>query len=163
MAKWLLPCYGRELIALTRFELLVSLASRIIQNGQLCIINALQEKQLGSAEANVLMFLYANGDGVKQDDIVTGVAVSKPAISRTVMSLEKKRYVIRKQSQIDKRAYLVYMTDKARREETFIQKQYADLVTAAAAGIPEEKVDEFIEIFKQVADNLDNHRKATLK
>jgi hypothetical protein len=55
------------------------------------------------------------------------------------------------------------MTDKARREETFIQKQYADLVTAAAAGIPEEKVDEFIEIFKQVADNLDNHRKATLK
>jgi DNA-binding MarR family transcriptional regulator len=69
------------------------------------------------------MFLYANGDGVKQDDIVTGVAVSKPAISRTVMSLEKKRYLIRKQSQIDKRAYLVYMTDKARREETFIQKQ----------------------------------------
>lgn len=98
---------------MTRFELLVSLASRIIQNGQLCIINALQEKQLGSAEANVLMFLYANGDGVKQDDIVTGVAVSKPAISRTVMSLEKKRYLIRKQSQIDKRAYLVYMTDKA--------------------------------------------------
>lgn len=148
---------------MTRFELLVSLASRIIQNGQLCIVNALQEKQLGSAEANVLMFLYANGDGVKQDDIVSGVAVSKPAISRTVMSLEKKGYVTRKHSRVDKRAYLVYLTDKARREESFIQKQYADLVTAAATGIPEEKVEEFIEIFKKVADNLDNHRKTTIK
>lgn len=148
---------------MTKFELLVSLAGRIIQNGQLCIINALQEKQLGSAEANVLMFLYANGDGVKQDDIVSGVAVSKPAISRTVMSLEKKGYVTRKHSHVDKRAYLVYLTDKARQEETFIQKQYANLVTAAATGIPEEKVEEFIEIFKQVADNMDNHRKTTLK
>ena len=109
------------------------------------------------------MFLYTNGDGVKQDDIVSGVAVSKPAISRTVMSLEKKGYVTRKHSRVDKRAYLVYLTDKARREESFIQKQYADLVTAAATGIPEEKVEEFIEIFKQVADNLDNHRKTTIK
>ena len=102
------------------------------------------------------MFLYTNGDGVKQDDIVSGVAVSKPAISRTVVSIEKKGYV-------NKRAYLVYMTDKARQGETFIRQQYADLVTATATGIPEEKVVEFIEIFKQVADNLDNHRKATLK
>ncbi|HBG22420.1 MAG: MarR family transcriptional regulator [Syntrophaceticus sp.] len=118
---------------------------------------------MGSAEANVLMFLYTNGDGVKQDDIVSGVAVSKPAISRTVVSIEKKGYVTRKHSHNNKRAYLVYMTDKARQGETFIRQQYADLVTATATGIPEEKVVEFIEIFKQVADNLDNHRKATLK
>lgn len=145
---------------MTRFQLLVSLASRIIQAGQLCVINALREKNLGSAEANVLMFLYTNGDGVKQDDIVSGVDVSKPAISRTVTSLVKKGYITRKHSPTDKRAYLVYLTEKARREEEFIQKQYADLVTVAAAGIPEDKVEEFIEIFHQVADNLDNYRKS---
>lgn len=148
---------------MTRFQLLVSLAGRIIQAGQLCVISALREKKLGSAEANVLMFLYTNGDGVKQDDIVSGVAVSKPAISRTVISLEKKGYVTREHSTADKRVYLVYLTEKARREEGFIQKQYADLVTVAAAGIPEDKVEEFIEIFHQVADNLDNYRKAMLK
>lgn len=148
---------------MTRFELLVSLAGRIIQSGQLCIIDVLQEKKLGSAEANVLMFLYANGDGVIQDDLVSGIAVSKPAISRTVISLERKGYITRKHSHTDKRAYLVYLTAKARREEDFIRQQYADLITVAATGIPVEKVEEFIEIFKQVADNLDNHRKATVK
>ncbi len=145
---------------MTRFQLLVNLAGRIIQAGQLCVISTLHEKQLGSAEANVLMFLFTNGDGVKQEEIVAGVAVSKPAISRTVMSLEKKGYVTREHSTKDKRAYLVHLTAKAQREEDFIQKQYADLVDVAAAGIPEEKVEEFIEIFKQVADNLDNYRKS---
>lgn len=148
---------------MTKFQLLVSLSSRIIQAGQLCVIHALREKQLGSAEANVLMFLYTNGDGVKQDDIVSGVYVSKPAISRTVISLEKKGYVTRKHNPADKRAYLVHLTEKARSEEEHIQKQYADLVTVAATGIPEEKVGEFIEIFRKVADNLDDHRKALLE
>ncbi len=147
---------------MTKFQLLINLASRIIQSGQLCIISALREKQLGSAEANVLMFLYTNGEGVKQDDIVTGVAVSKPAISRTIVSLETKGYIFRKQCTEDKRAYLVYLTEKARREEECIQKQYTELVKVAAAGIPEEKVEEFIEIFKQVAENLDKHRRASL-
>lgn len=150
-------------VALTRFQLLVSISSRIIQAGQLCVTNALREKNLGSAEANVLMFLYSNGDGVKQDDIVSGVDVSKPAISRTVTSLVKKGYITRKHSPTDKRAYLVYLTEKARREEEHIQKQYADLVIAAAAGIPEDKIEEFIEIFRQVADNLEEHRKAILE
>lgn len=109
------------------------------------------------------MFLYSNGDGVKQDDIVSGVDVSKPAISRTVTSLVKKGYITRKHSPTDKRAYLVYLTEKARREEEHIQKQYADLVIAAAAGIPEDKIEEFIEIFRQVADNLEEHRKAILE
>lgn len=148
---------------MTRFQLLVSLSSRIIQAGQLCIINALREKQLGSAEANVLMFLYTNGDGVKQDDIVYGVDVSKPAISRTVMSLEKKGYVTRKHNPADKRAYLVYLTEKARSEKDYIEKQYADLVTVAAIGIPEEKVEGFIDIFRKVADNLEDHKKSMLE
>ena len=108
------------------------------------------------------MFLYTNGEGVKQEDIVAGVAVSKPAISRTIMSLENKGYIVRKPNTLDKRSHLVYLTEKARRVEEFIQKQYEDLVRVAAIGIPDDKIEEFIEIFQKVAENLDNHRKALL-
>jgi MarR family transcriptional regulator for hemolysin len=149
-------------VGLTRFQLLFNLASRIIQAGQLRLIKALREKQLGSAEANVLMFLYTYGEGIKQDDIVTGVAVSKPAVSRTIMSLEKKGYIIRKPNTLDKRAHLVYLTEKARREEEYIQKQYEELVRVAAVGIPDDKIEEFIDIFQKVAENLDNHRRSLL-
>ncbi|HHY39723.1 MAG TPA: MarR family transcriptional regulator [Syntrophaceticus sp.] len=145
---------------MTRFQLLVNLASRIIHSGQLYLLKALREKQLGSAEANVLMFLYTYGEGIKQDDIVTGIAVSKPAISRTIMSLENKGYIVRKPNSLDKRSYLVYLTEKARREEKYIQKQFEELVKIAAIGIPDDKIEEFIEIFQKVAENLDNHRRS---
>lgn len=145
---------------MTRFQLVVSLAGRILQSGQMYLNSALREKQLGSAEANILMFLYTHGDGVRQEDIVAGVDVSKPAVSRTIMSLVKKGYVKRVHNQDDKRSYTILLTEKARKEEAFIQKHYEDLVVAASSGIPEAKIEEFVEIFRRVADNLDAYRKS---
>ncbi len=145
---------------MTRFRLLVSLAGRIIQSGQLYLNTALREKQLRSAEANILMFLYTHGDGIRQEDIVAGVDVSKPAVSRTIMSLVKKGYVKRVQNEADKRSYVIWLTDKSRREEAFIQKHYEDLVVAASSGIPEAKIEEFVEVLRKVADNLDAYRKS---
>lgn len=69
---------------------LINVGSNIVQSAQLYLNQALKEKNLSSAETNVLMFLYTNGDHVSQDAIVSGVDVSKPAISRTINSLEKK-------------------------------------------------------------------------
>ena len=140
---------------MTRFQLVVSLAGRILQSGQVYLNGVLREKQLGSAEANVLMFLYTNGDGVRQEDIVAGIDVSKPAVSRTIMSLVKKGYVKRIRNQDDRRSYMIFLTEKARREETFIEKHYENLVIAASSGIPESKIEEFVEVFKRVADNLE--------
>jgi len=147
---------------MTQYQLLVTLAGRIIQAAQQCLNHALRHKQLGSAEANVLMFLYTNGDGIRQETIVLGVDVTKPAVSRTITSLERKGYIRREQNAKDKRSYIVWLTEKARKEESFIQKQFADLVAAARVGISDDKVAEFIEIFEQVANNLEAHRKACL-
>ncbi|MGE5560150.1 MAG: MarR family winged helix-turn-helix transcriptional regulator [Chloroflexota bacterium] len=141
---------------------LISLATSIIQNGQLCINSALRDRQLGSAEANVLMFLYTHGDGVKQDDIVAGVEVSKPAISRTIASLQRKGYITRSQDERDHRAYIVKLSDRALREKDFIQQQYAELVTVAAGSIPEAQIADFLALFQQVADNLEQYRRHKL-
>ena len=140
------------------FHRLIGLANEIIQAGQLSINSALREKRLSSPEANVLMFLYNNGDGVRQDDIVSGTEVSKPAISRTVASLVRKGWVTRQRNPRDKRSYIVNLTDKARREQQFIEAQFDAIVEAAKQGIPEDKVAEFLEIFARVAENLRQYR-----
>ena len=140
------------------FHKLIGLANEIIQAGQLSINAALREKRLSSPEANVLMFLYNNGDGVRQDDIVSGTEVSKPAISRTVASLVRKGWVTRLRNPRDKRSYIVNLTDKARREQQFIESQFDAIVDAAKQGISEDKVEEFLAIFAQVAENLRQYR-----
>jgi DNA-binding MarR family transcriptional regulator len=141
-------------------KLLITMASTIIQDSQLGINNALREKKLGSAEANVLMFLYSNGDGVMQDDIVAGVEVSKPAISRTIRSLERKGYITRKRNASDRRSHVIRLTDKARQEQEFIQRQYANLVAVASRGISEAQAHEFLAMFQQVAANFEDYRKS---
>ncbi len=140
------------------FQLIVSSAGRVIQIGKICISKALKEIGLGSAESDVLLFLYSKGDGIRQDDIVAGVEVSKPAISRTIHSLEKKGFVIREQNAEDKRSYVIWLTDKAKDAEELIKGQYRDLLNASCLGIPEEKVKEVIEVFKDVLNNMEKYR-----
>ena len=140
------------------FRVIVNLATRIIQDGQVCLNMALSKYGLSSSEANVLMFLYSSGDGIPQDTIVSGTAVSKAAISRTVDSLVRKGFLSRTRNSTDKRLYQVWLTEKARNLQDYIQDQYNQMVTAASRGVPQDKVEEFTSIFRQVAENLDAYR-----
>ena len=140
------------------FQVIVGYASKMIQIGKTCINKALKSIGLSSSEADVLMFLYANGDGIRQDQIAEGVEVSKPAISRTIHSLEKKGYIIREQSPKDRREYYVHLSAKALQHKQFVQKQYADIVEAACRGISEEKVTEIVGLFRKVIENMEDYR-----
>lgn len=142
---------------------LINVGSNIVQSAKLYLNQALKEKNLSSAETNVLMFLYTNGDHVSQDAIVSGVDVSKPAISRTINSLEKKGYIVREPNPNDKRSNLINLTEKAWQEEEYIQSVYADFLNIAARGLPEDKVAEFIGLLQQVSDNIDSYRRAEME
>jgi DNA-binding MarR family transcriptional regulator len=144
------------------FRMLVSLASRIIHDCQVTLNRTLMDLGLGSAEANVLMFLYSGGDGVRQDDIVAATEVSKPAISRTVASLEAKGYVVREQALSDKRSRIVRLTEKAKAIQAVVEQHYSDLVSAAARDIPADRIHEFMAMFSQVARNVARYREDVL-
>ncbi len=134
---------------------LINIASNIILRSQLYLNQALKTKNLSSAEGNILMFLYGNGDGVNQDAIVAGVDVSKPAISRTINSLEHKGYISRQAGADDRRARIVFLTEQAKTAREFVQGVYADYVAIAAKGIPTAKMDEFIHLLQGVSENID--------
>lgn len=141
------------------FRLLVSLGNRIVQEGQVCLNAALREHGVSSAEANVLMFLYGAGEGVNQDAIVSGVDVSRAAVSRTLHSMERKGLVYRTRDESDRRSYRVWLTERARGLREQIEARYRDLVTAAARGIPEEEVERITAVLQRVAENLESYRR----
>ena len=142
---------------------LISAGNNIVQSAQLYLNQAFKEKLLTGAETNVLMFLYSNGDRVSQDAIVSGVEVSKPAISRTINSLENKGYIVREANPVDKRSKLINLTEKAWQEEEYIQSVYADFLSIAARGLPIAKVDEFVQLLQKVSDNIDSYRRAEIE
>ncbi|MDP4119923.1 MAG: MarR family transcriptional regulator [Bacillota bacterium] len=90
--------------------------------------NALKEYDVNSTEAMVLLAFYEKGGPLKedvfkdihenqfaktQDQIISELHYDKAAMTRTMQSLEKKGFVIRKDNPDDSRSFLFFVTDKA--------------------------------------------------
>ena len=133
-------------------------ANSIIRTSRIIINKGLKPLNLSSAEGNVLMHLFTQGDGKKQEDIVEQLDISKPAVSRAVESLERKGYVKRRRSFDDRRISQVFLTYKAKEMATKVQKVYHDLFTAASQGVPKERIRDFTELFCQVSMNLTHYK-----
>ncbi len=63
-----------------------------------------------NSDHRVLKFLTANG--VNSNDIARQIGVSKQAISKTISSLEKRGFIVRKESLEDGRSQILLLTEK---------------------------------------------------
>jgi len=75
--------------------------------------NLLQDYKLNHSEANLLVYLYKDGDGISQKKLKENLAVDKATISRAINSLIKKKYLKKKKSPEDGRVNLIYLTKKS--------------------------------------------------
>ena len=58
--------------------------------------NLLADYNLNHSEANLLVYLYKDGDGISQNKLKDSLAVDKATISRGIYSLIEKNYLKKK-------------------------------------------------------------------
>ena len=88
-------------------------AHNMIRSARQIINRSLRPLGLSSAEGNVLLHLWTQGQEMGQEQLVEQLDVSKPAVSRTLHLLERKGYVLRQRDPDDKRAHRIRLTDRA--------------------------------------------------
>ena len=132
----------------------------IIRAGRQLVNEGLRPLGLSSAEGNVLLHLLAEGDAIRQEDLVDRLDVSKTAISRAIDSLEQKGYATREKDLSDKRATLVFLTLKAAEIAAPLEAVYNRVFAVAAEGIDVACIDAFSSLFAQVSANFDRARGA---
>lgn len=130
----------------------------IIRAGRQLVNDGLRPLGLSSAEGNILLQLLAEGDAVRQEDLVEKLDVSKTAVSRAVDALEAKGYVVREKDLSDKRATLILLTKKASEIAGPLEEAYNRVFTVAADGIDESCIVAFAHLFAQVSANFDRAR-----
>lgn len=89
---------------------------------------------IGSTEADVI-HLVRHNPGISQQEIADALGIDKAAVARQTQNLEKKGYLIRKDSAKDKRAKALFPTRKAEEvksektntEEIFYDWLFSDL------------------------------------
>ena len=129
-------------------------ANHMIRSARQIINENLQPLDLSSAEGNILLHLWTQGQGMGQDQLVNQLEISKPAVSRALVSLEEKGYVTRHPDPYDKRARWVRLTEKALEIGPQVEQVYNYVYTLAVQGISQDELDEFVQLFSRIAENF---------
>lgn len=129
-------------------------AHNMIRSARQIINKNLGPLGLSSAEGNILLHVYTQGEEIGQEQLVEQLDVSKPAISRTLQSLETKAYITRQRDPDDKRAYRIRLTSKALEIGPAIEQVYNHIFTLALQGISQDELDTFMELFARISENI---------
>jgi len=129
-------------------------AHNMLRSGRQSINIILRPLNLSSAEGNILLHLFTQGQEMGQEQLAEQLDISKPAVSRALDSLEKKGFVIRQQDHKDRRIHRVKMTDHARQLGPVIEQTYNQLYTLAMTGISQEELDIFMNLFGRISQNF---------
>ncbi|SIQ62217.1 MarR family winged helix-turn-helix transcriptional regulator [Halanaerobium kushneri] len=110
--------------------------------------NLLEDYKLNYSEANLLVYLYKDGDGINQSKLKDNLAVDKATISRAINSLIDKKYLKKKSSPEDGRVNLIYLTEKANAVQEEINRIYQQWFQIFIDEIGEREA-------KRVLDNIE--------
>jgi len=129
-------------------------ANHMIRSARQIINDNLQPLNLSSAEGNILLHLLTQGKEMGQEQLVNQLDISKPAVSRALVSLEKKGYVTRQRDPNDKRARWVRLTGKALKIGPQVEQAYNHVYTLAMQGISQDEFDYFVKLFSRISENF---------
>ena len=96
----------------------ISLISRL---NRAWISRRLKKYDIGPGQYLYLLNLYKE-DGIHQETLAERIFIDRGCCTRALCSLEESGYVIRIKDENDKRAYRIFLTDKAKKIKNDIKK-----------------------------------------
>jgi len=89
--------------------------------GQIYIEKKLEPYSIGSGQFSFLVQLY-HEDGVNQEYLSNYLKMDKATTTRAIKKLVDEGYVFRKIDEGDRRSYMVFLTDKGKKLESYMKK-----------------------------------------
>ncbi|MCY6369975.1 MarR family winged helix-turn-helix transcriptional regulator [Clostridium ganghwense] len=128
---------------------------------QQCYIGKqLKEYNIGGGQYSFLLALFKK-DGISQEEISKILYMDKGTTARAIAKLEKEGYVVRKQDEEDKRAYKIYLTEKALefKPKLFkILRRWTDIIST---DFDVEEKEVVMNLLEKMAENAALHIKET--
>jgi DNA-binding MarR family transcriptional regulator len=124
-------------------------------NGKLAS-KAFSKFGIGSGQYVFLIHLYSN-DGINQECISSNLNIDKGTTARALKRLEELGYIIRVVDEEDKRAYRVFLTDKAK----YIEKEFFEILAEGNRVLTKDFTEEekalAISLLKRMVNNSKDH------
>lgn len=128
------------------------LISCIHRYGKIHLHHELESYHLGSGQFHFLMALY-HKDGIHQEHLADLLRIDKGTCARAIKRLEDEGYVTRAIDTNDKRAYQIFLTEKARDMRPIIRKILHDWTKTLLTGFSEEEKELVFTFLERIAEN----------
>ncbi|MFO8050900.1 MAG: MarR family transcriptional regulator [Thermoplasmatota archaeon] len=100
-----------------------------------------------------MLFLF-RGDGVTEKEIARHMLVDKATTTRTITKLEVAGFVKRERDQGDRRAYRVYLTDKALEKKGELLEARKDWIEIVLRGFSDDEREMLLDMLVRMECNL---------
>jgi len=125
---------------------------------------AFQRSMVGSeltlAQSRALTYITRN-EGIRQVELAEMMEVQPITLARLIDQLEELALVERRADPTDRRAYKLYVLEKAQQHVAIIENVLNDMRREAYAGVTEEEIQIVFSVLLRMRDNLTvNYKKA---
>ena len=127
--------------------------SALYRHIQVYINKEFKQYNIGSGQFHVFMSLLKN-DGIHQESISRSIHLDKANVTRAVNKLIDEGYVTKKVDPADKRAFILYVTPKARKIEREIRKNLAKLTSILLADFTNSEKEIALKLIKRMYQNM---------
>lgn len=126
--------------------------SQIYRRGGAHLSKELSKYGIGIGQLMFLTQLYRQ-DGINQEELTEILKIDKGTTARAIKKLEEENFVVRIKDEKDRRAYKVYLTDKAKEIRLDIFQILRAWDKALVSNLTEEETETFTRILKKLCIN----------
>ena len=120
--------------------------------GHIYVGKELKEYNISKGQYIFLNALYKQ-EGISQEQLSDYLKIDKGTTAKAIKKLEEEEYVIRKIDVKDKRAYNIYLTEKAIKIKPVVRKAMTDWIDILYSGFTEEEKELSLALLEKMGEN----------
>lgn len=141
---------GKKIKAENSLSTVIGKASRLLGNR---ISKNLSEHQVTAEQMNILASLWQH-DGQTQQSLADVSNKNKASITHLIDNLEKRKLVVRKSDNEDRRNKKIYLTKEGEELQSSLSKIVKKTIRQATEGIDKKELKYAKKVLKKMVDNL---------
>jgi len=126
--------------------------SLLHRHGHVYVGRQLKQYNISKGQYTFLNALYKK-DGIRQEQLSDYLKIDKGTTAKAIKKLEDYDYIIRKVDPIDKRAYNVYLTEKALKIKPMVRKAMMDWIDILYSGFSEDEKKTSLALLERMGEN----------
>lgn len=128
--------------------------SIIYRHGRIMHDKAIRQFGLTGQQMGYMRMIH-NTPGMSQEELVRKMKIDKGAVAKSIRDMVDKGYVTRTQNKEDKRAYCLYLTDKAESICREADRQSSEFEKQLTEGMTSEEIELFGILLGKLIANLE--------